>query len=255
MEGGKISSEMNKAVDLFFKGGMVEGAGDNLRYTKAMDIVKDVPTYLRRRQELDQMIASSMETGRPTPLTAELTQFRQNLNKAARSNNDALRQADEKFAENRTTEKIIERGASLGKKLTPQTKQALRDFKRLTPTQQEIQRVAFENKMASEALNVKRGNAAADQFKSDAFDRIVEEMYPKSAGKDVFQRGKNLLKRLRTEATTTETARDVLSGSRTAPLQNDIAALMEGPRAAADLVTGRFGKILENPPPSSALGS
>ena len=141
---------------------------------------------------------------------------------------------------------MIERGGDLGKRLTPKTKQALRDFKKLTPTQKEIQRVAFEDKMSSEALNVKRGNAAADQFQSEAFDHIVAEMYPSSTGKAVWQRGRNLLKRLRTEAVTTETARDLLSGSRTAPLQNDIAALMEGPKAAANLATGRFTKILED---------
>lgn len=227
---------------------------DDLEYNQNAkpDIVKpgapidDIRSFIDARDELSQLTQQSMKDGKSTPLTQELTQLRGELNAAARSTNKSLQAADAKYSDNRTVERMIERGGDLGKKLTPKTKQALRDFNKLTPTQQEIQRVSFEEKMASEALNVKRGNAAADQFQSDAFDHIVEAMYPKPAGKAVWQRGQNMLKRLRTAAVTTETARDLLSGSRTAPLQNDIAALMEGPKAAANLATGRFHKIMED---------
>lgn len=214
--------------------------------TKPGDPIDDVGRFIDARDELNQLTKRSMQDGQPTPLTQQLTQLRGELNAAARLANKSLAAADAKFSENRSIESIIKRGQDLGKKLTPQTKRALREFEKLTPTQQEIQRVAFEDRMASEALGVKRGNAAADQFNSEAFDRIVEAMYPKSAGDDIFARGQTLLKRLKGEAVTTETARDILSGSRTAPLADDMAQMMEGPRAAADALTGRFGKLLEN---------
>lgn len=206
----------------------------------------DVGQFIDARQELSQMTKRSMQDGKGTPLTAELTQLRKELNEAARKSNPDLAAADAKFSGNRSVEELTKRGENLGVRLTPQTRRGLREFRAMTPTQQEIVRVSFEAKMAAEALGVRRGRAAADQYNSEAFDQIVATVYPKSAGKEIYERGQALLRNLKREAITTETARDALSGSRTAPLQDDIAALMEGPRAAADLATGRFGKLLEN---------
>jgi hypothetical protein len=218
--------------------------------------IKDVRRFIDARQELDQMIAMSIKDHKPTPLTEVLTRFRTELNGAARRTNSALREADARFHDNRATERLIQRGQDIGKKLTPQTRSALREFRTLSPTQQELMRVSFENQMASDALGVRRGRAAADQFNSEAFDRIIETMYPRprsasrgearAAEQAVFDRGQALRRNLRREAISTETTRDVLSGSRTAALSDDMAELMEGPRAAADAITGRWTKLLEN---------
>jgi hypothetical protein len=218
--------------------------------------IKDVRRFIDAREELDQMIAVSMKDHKPTPLTAVLTRFRTELNGAARRTNAALRDADARFHDNRTAERLIKRGEDIGKRLTPQTRAGLREFRALSPTQQELMRVSFENQMASDALGVRRGRAAADQFNSEAFDRIIETMYPRprstsrgearAAEEAVFKRGQALRRNLRREAISTETTRDVLSGSRTAPLSDDMAELMEGPRAAADTLTGRWSKLLEN---------
>jgi len=254
-EGGEINNAINRAVDMFYRGGMVQNGRSGMRYTRAMDVIDDVPTYLERRQELDQMIARSMQDGRATPLTRELTQFRTDLNNAARRNNTLLRDADARFSENRTTERILDRGTEIGRRLTPQTRQALRDFRAMTPTQQELMRVGFERKLMDDALNVRQGRAAADQFGTEAFERIVNALYPRPRSprgpqrtieQQVYDRGQSLIRNLRRENITTNTTRDVLSGSRTAPLQDDMAELMEGPRAAANLATGRFGKVLED---------
>lgn len=229
--------------------------GRPLKQNNVGQPITDMRRFLDARRELDQMISRSMQDGRPTPLTQELTGFRTRINAAARRNNDALTQADARFSENRTIERIIGRGGDLAKRLTPQSRRALREFEGMTPTQQEIMRVAFERRMMDDALNVKRGNAAADQFGTEAFDEIVATLYPaprsargpqRTAETQVHHRGQDLIERLRTEAVTTETARDALSGSRTAALQDDMAQMMEGPRAAADALTGRFGKLLEN---------
>jgi hypothetical protein len=254
-QGGEINNSVNNAIDMFFRGGMVEGQRGRMRYTRAMDVIDDVPTYLERRQELDQMISRSMQDGRPTPLTRELTQLRTDLNNAARRNNPDLLAADQRFAENRTTQRILDRGGDIGKRLTPRTRRALREFNDLTPTQQELTRVAFEKEMASEALGARRGTAVADRFNSDSFTQIVEQLYPQPTARrgptrtqqqQVYDRGQRLLQRLQREGRTTETTRDVLSGSRTAPLQDDMAEMMEGARTAANLATGRFGKLLED---------
>jgi len=253
-EGGQISEQMNRAIDLFFRGEMRDTA-KGLRYRRVSDIVDDVPTYLRRRYELDQMIENSKNQGRSTPLTAQLTEFRRRLNDAARRNNRDLRRADERFSENRTIERILDRGGEIAKRLSPRTRRALREFNSLSPTQQELTRVAFERQLLDDVMNKRTGHAVADQFNTDAFRSIVERLYPRpraqrgpqrTAEREIYQRGQDLLRNLRRESISTETTRDVLSGSRTAPLQDDMAELMEGPRAAADLATGRFGQVLEN---------
>jgi hypothetical protein len=217
--------------------------------------ITELRQFMDARRELDQMIARSQQDGRATPLTQVLTDFRQRINAAARRNNPALVDADARFAGNRTTERILGRGAEMGKKLTPQTRQALRDFRGMTPTQQELMRVAFERQMADAALNVKRGGAAADQFGTEAFEQIVDAVYPRprstrgpqrTAEQQVYDRGRALLRNLRRESISTETTRDALSGSRTAPLADDMAEMMEGPRAAADAITGRWTRVLEN---------
>jgi hypothetical protein len=244
-EGGSVDNTINRAIDLFYRAGYTDKGGKT-QHTKFMEVVDDVPTFLERRYELDQLIAESYKDNKPTPLTAKLTEFRRNVNDAARMNNKALEAADAKFSGNRTTERLLAAGADMGKKLTPKSRQALREFNSLTENQKEVVRLAFERSMADQALGTRRGNAAADQFNSEAFDSIIGALYPKSSGKEVHARGQALLKNLKREAITTETARDSLSGSRTAALADDMAEMMEGPRAAADLATGRFGRLLEN---------
>jgi hypothetical protein len=244
-EGGSVDNTINKAIDLFYRSGYDESGG-KVRHTKFLEVVDDVPTFLERRYELDQLIAESYKDMKPTPLTAKLTQFRTEVNNAARANNKALEAADARFSGNRTTERLLQAGMEMGKKLTPKSRQALREFNSLTENQKEVVRLSFERSMADQALGTRRGLAAADQFNSEAFERIIAALYPKSSGKDVAARGAKLLRNLKREAISTETNRDGLSGSRTAALQDDMAEMMEGPRAAADLATGRWGRLLEN---------
>lgn len=59
-------------------------------------------------------------------------------------------------------------------------------------------------------------------------------------------RGERLIRDLRREAITTKTKNDVLAGARTAELKSDMSRAQEGVKTAADLATGRFGKLLEN---------
>jgi hypothetical protein len=204
--------------------------------------ITDVSKFLDQRRELDQMIADSKNMGQSTPLTDELTGFRTRINNAARANNKDLTDADLRFSENRTSERLLSDGASLGKTLNQRSRQSIRDFRKMTPTQQEIFRVGFERQMADDALRVPRGNAAARQFNNEGFTAIVEELYPKSAGKDVQRRGESLLRNLRGEAISTDTINDVMRGSRTAPVQNAIAGEQELSSAAANGLTGRFWK-------------
>lgn len=219
-----------------------------LRQAKVGQPVKDVGRFIDARQELDQMIERSLQDGRPTPLTQVLTQFRTELNTSARANNQALTSADARFYDNRSAERIIEDASSLAKGLNPRSREAMREFRDMTPTQQELFRVAFERNMADAALNVRNNAGAANQFGTEAFKELVNAFYPQKAGAAVWERGQALLRNLNREAITTRTTNAITgrANSPTAPWLMDMEGQMANARAAADAATGRFGKLLDN---------
>ncbi len=206
---------------------------------------RNVGRFIDARQELDQMIERSMQDGRPTPLTQVLTEFRRDINAAARSNNQALQSADDRFYGNRSAERVLEEGEKLAKGLNPRSREAMREFQDLTYEQQELFRVAFERAMADAALNVRQTGGAANQFGTAAFKQLVEAFYPQSAGTAIYQRGQDLLRNLNREAISTQVG-NFMTGrgnSPTAPWMADMQSQMLGPEAAAEAVTGGFSEL------------
>jgi hypothetical protein len=211
--------------------------------------IKDVQKFLDARQELDQMIARSLDNqGKPTPLTAELTAFRTEINYQARQTNPALEAADARFYGNRRSDELIKEGQQLAVGLNPRSREAMRDFETLTPTQQEVFRTAFEQNLANKALSVTDGNGAARQFQSQGFREIVEAFYPKKAGPEIYARGQKMLRDLKRESISTTTSNFATNrqNSPTGFILNDMDEALQNVRAGADLATGRFGKLLEN---------
>jgi hypothetical protein len=217
-----------------------------LKQVKVGTPIKDVRRFVDARQELDQMIKRSKQDGQDTPLTGELTKLRQGLNFEARKSNQALTVADARFHDDRTVERLIEEGQKLGVSLNPRSREAMREFGTLTPVQQGVVRTAFEDNLANIALNTTDGNAAAKRFQSEGFRQLVEAFYPKSQP-EVYRRGQALIKRLKRESITTNTGQFVTNSrnSPTALIASDVDSAMQNAAAAADLATGRFGKLLE----------
>lgn len=228
-----------------------------LRPVKVGETVQNVRTFTDARESLDHMIELSYESLKPTKLTAVLQEFRREVNAAARSNNPSLATADARFYGNRTAEAIIEDGGKMGKRLTPKAREAMRDFRDMTPNQQELFRVAFEQRMADDALNVVNNGGAANQFSTKAFEEIMGAFYPKPARGVtgparkqqviVYKRGRTMLRELRGEAIGTATGNFITgrANSPTAPWLTDIEAQMEGAKVAADIATGRLGRMQE----------
>lgn len=215
------------------------------------DPITDLRGYMDARQELDQIISRSMQDGKATPLTRVLTQLRTEVNNAVRNDNlnPLLAEADARFSGNRAAEAILANGASMGKNLTAPTREMMREFRTLTPSQQELFRVAFEQKMADAALNVKDGAAAANQFNTEGFRTLVRELYPDKPGAEaqaIYRRGQALIRNLRRESITTNTKNYVMAGSRTAELSSDMERMTDGAKVAANVASGRWMAVLEN---------
>lgn len=248
LTGGQLSETMNKAVELFFKKGYAAEGKQGTRFTRLLRPVDNVDDFLARRDELDQLIATSYKDGRATPLTKQLTIFRGAINREAGRSNPALREADALFSGNRTAEKLLERGADMSLRLSA-NRTLTRDFAKLTPEQQELVRVGFERNLAERALEVRGGAAAANQFSTEAFKRIVRMLYPGGKGapaREIQRRGQALIRNLNIESITTANKNFVFGGSQTAEKLTDASKFMAPVRAAADLVTGRIGNLLEN---------
>ena len=218
--------------------------------------IQDLRRFVDAREELDQMIQRSFHEHKPTPLTGVLTEFRRDINRAARSNNQALESADARYYGNRTAERLIERGQDLTKRLSAKTREAMREFREMTPTQQELFRTAFERRLADDALNVRDTGGAANQFGTEGFRRIIAEFYPPPARglrgaeraeqQAIYQRGQELIRNLRGEAITTGTT-NFMTGrgnSPTAPWQEDINNQMQMASAAADASMLRYEKLM-----------
>ncbi|HJX18967.1 MAG TPA: hypothetical protein VJ437_12360, partial [Acidiferrobacterales bacterium] len=142
-------------------------------------------------------------------------------------------------------EGALEAGAALTTRLGAPSREALREFATMTPAQQELFRLGFARRLMDMAADPQIGGAVANKFNTTAVRELVERLYP-AADRQLAQRGQRLLRDLRREAITTRTKNDVTVGARTAELQSDMGRLMEGAQTAADVATGRWGKLLDN---------
>lgn len=245
---GSIREGMERAIDLFFEPVMGQ-AGTVQRLGRP---ISDMKRYQAAREALDDMIAKSFENNKPTRLTRKLTQFRERVNNVVRNANPDMAQADDLFSGAKSTERLLKEGRDLTTRLGAKVENALRGFDKLTPEQKEIYRLSFLRRMSNMADNPTDGRAIANQFQSEAVRKIVRKLFGKDRrlsakeNKAIRERGEQLIKSLRQEATTTRTKNDLLAGSRTAEYSSDMNKMLQGAQTAADLATGRWGAILEN---------
>ncbi len=142
-------------------------------------------------------------------------------------------------------EGALDAGAAMTTRLGAPAREALRGFGAMTPAQQELFRLGFARSLMDKAANPQIGGAVANQFNTTAVRELVEQLYPRG-NRQLWQQGQRLLRDLRRESITTKTKNDVLAGARTAELGSDMGRMMEGAQTAADVATGRWGKLLEN---------
>lgn len=238
---GELREKTEQAIDALFEPVM----GPNGTVSKIGQPISDLKRFQSARQDLDQMIARSMQDGRPTPLTRLLTQLRQDANAVVRKANPDLAKADDLFSGAKSSEGLLERGTSITGRLGAPSRQLLEGFEKLKPEQQELVRLGFLRSLQDKAGNVREGNAVANQFNSPAVKETIERLFPKN-DKQVYKRGQDLIKFLKQEATTTQVKNEVLSGSRTAELSSDMDKISQGAQAAADIATGQVWKVVRN---------
>lgn len=141
-------------------------------------------------------------------------------------------------------EGALEAGAAMTTRLGAPAREALREFDTMTPAQQELFRLGFARSLMDKAANPQVGGAVANQFNTPAVRDIVTRLYAGDA--NLQRQGRRLLRDLRRETTTTKTKNDVMAGARTAELGSDMGRMMEDAKTAADALTGRPWKLLEN---------
>lgn len=172
------------------------------------------------------------------------------------------------YASGMMEQEALQEGRNLVLQLGQRASDALRKFNDLTPAQQDLFRIGFARHLLDLVAKPREGAAVANQFRTGAVQEIIGRLFPPAkttiAGltkgtpkyaeaaaqraheTEVHAAGQTLLTQLRREAITTRTTSDVLAGSRTAEYAGDMARLSEGARTAADVLSGRFWKVLEN---------
>lgn len=193
--------------------------------------------YVDARQALDQLIATSRHDGRRTPLTRALTQFRRGLNDDVRQQHAQLARADDLFAGARGGQELLQRGRKLVARAGSNMDDELRDLASMTPEQRQMIRLGFLQRMADDVENKRLGNETVGQFRTRAAQRLIRRIV---GGGDA----ERLISDIRREALTTKTLRDLYSGSRTAPLAEDMKALEENAGLAAAALTGNVRGVM-----------
>lgn len=212
--------------------------------------ISDIERFQNARAALDDMITTA-KAGEPK-LHAKLTAFRKTVNNVMRNANPEYAAADDMFSGAKSTQRILEDGEALTTRLGAKADDALKGFQKLTPQQKELYRLGFLRRLETMVANLRDGAGVANQFQSEAVRKIVRKLFgndPRLAGQEnriIRERGERLIKDLRQEATTTRTKNDILSGSRTAEYAMDMNKMLQGAETAADIATGRLGKVLTN---------
>ena len=143
------------------------------------------------------------------------------------------------YAEGMAEQNALQSGAELTTRLGGNTRDALTQFRAMTPEQQELFRLGFERKVTDMVMNPKDATAAASQFSTPAFREIVNEIYPPA-------RAQNLIRLLNRENITTRTKNTIFGNSNTAQTQQDIGVAMQNARAAANALSGRWGAVMND---------
>ena len=246
---GDIRAGLEKAVDLFFEPVMM---GSRVR--KLGQPIGDMKRFQASREALDQMIETSFKDGKPTRLTRKLTQLRQSVNNVVRNANPDMAAADDMFSGAKSSQSIMKQGQELTTRLGAKTADALKGFDKLNPDQKDLYRLSFLQKLDNMVANPRDGAGLANQFQSESVRKVIRRLFspdkrlsPKE-NKAIRSRGEELIKRLREEATTTKTLNEVTGrgNSPTAPWQQDMGKFMAGAKAGADVLTGRWGAVLDN---------
>jgi hypothetical protein len=235
-----VSRQLNDAIDTFFDPGLVEQVSqktgkpmEQLRYTKLLQPTSDMEQFMRSRRGLDQMIDASKQNGKPTTLTRALTGLRRDLNDAARKGNDAWLAADLQFSEGKGGQAAIELGEKMALRAGGEQRKAITKFDKLNKDQKELARLGLIRQIMDRVENKGEGHDVTQQFSTDAAKRIIMKVFP-------GQRGQRLIRDIEREGITSDTLRGVFSGSRTAPLMEDMKQLGQDAALVGNMLSGNI---------------
>jgi hypothetical protein len=167
--GGPVAGPMNEAINLFLRPNpMHEAEG-----------VRTLQQFIDQKRQLDQMIATSIKDGRPTPLTRELQQFKQALMDVVGRQNPAYAEANRLAAKGFSEMRAGEMAKQLGLGMNFKSRQILRQFRSMTPEQQDMVRVQHAQMLQDKLDNVFRGGATNPGKMLDTMgsEKILRALY------------------------------------------------------------------------------
>lgn len=201
---------------------------------------KDVEHFQEAKIDLDHMIETSMNLGKPTPLTRQLTILKKDLMDEVSRTNPTWRVANDTFAENAAARRLYGDAQSASFRITTDTRKELQTLSNLQQTAKSRTVTPEARKAAQVQIDMYRDGLAESitnhvMNKGDTGDHVAKFLTP--AGRYIITSvlGKKdaaaLLKVLHEEQSITRTYRG-LGGSQTTPLREAINEL-NGPAMMA----------------------
>ena len=230
-----IASEMRKAAELF--------SSKTPGRPPQFEPFKRLEHFQEAKIDLDQMIAASKNTGAATPLTRQLTLFKNKIMDEVSRTNPAWREANDLFAEDALSRRLFKDVEKTGFRITPDSRKGIVELERYqaalksrtaTPEQKKTAQGHLE--MARDAL----GNAVnmVTANKGETHDHVAKFLTPAAQQLINAVLGKNdaakFTRALRAEQEMTRTYRS-LGGSQTTPLRETINELNGPPLLASAL--------------------
>lgn len=239
---GNIKEGLEKAADLFFMPVM----GADGKVMKLGEPLSDVRRYQAAREALDDMITAAKDQyGKHTNLSRRLSIFRKQVNQVVRDANPLLASADDQFSGAKSSQELLKRGEELTTSLGSKQDGFFKDFKNLTPEQQEVVQLAFLRKLENQAAKPQEGAAVMNKFRSNEVKATIRRLFQphkdltKKQNAERRQLAETLIKEGTQEATTTGTYNFVTgrSNSPTAPWQKDMENMQQGAEIVGDAMT------------------
>jgi len=235
-----LAVTMNKAIAGFFDD--VDVPNDiGTSFVRAQFPVRSLERFQQAKENLDDIIQNSFKDARPTNLTRHLQAFKKEVMGEVRKTNPEWAKANDLFADGRAADKALALGEQMAARMGQKSREALKAFEKMDPTQQELFRQGFSRNLQDRILNKREGADVTAELRLPAAKAIIKRVLERGpspanlAGKErgAWNRARvqsrkdaqQLLRIIDEEAAGTRTFRALQGGSQTTPLKEAVADL------------------------------
>jgi hypothetical protein len=237
-------NRFHNAIDQFFETTPVpEGTSSLGRLESRPDYsrpVRDINSFQEARQKLNLLISRERRSQDGDKyLVKRLTEFKNELNQAAWDFSPKLKEADSKWAEGVSSLEILEEAQHAALNLGTKASEQLAYFKELGKEQKKLFQIGFAKAIKDKILNAPEGSKQVIAIsESPGKKKVIFDILGKAQAEKLFDT-------LDRERALFVSGAHALSGSRTAPMMENLKAYNDLAHGAAAIMTGAPHSAIE----------